>query len=107
VISAKRVACTLLALTIVAAVPLARQAGRVDHRRQAQGCQAAGAGGPVAALEAADVAGAVQQMSSAPGMATHAGFTIEPPANRRSIHSAFTFARPHDPPHLHAFALLI
>jgi hypothetical protein len=108
VLPVKRIACALFAIAIVVATLASRQATHVDRRSHAiHGCQAAGPGGAVATLEAADVAGAVHQTPSAPGTSARTGTSVMPAADDRSIHSAFCFARPHDPPHLHAFSLLI
>jgi hypothetical protein len=108
VIPAKRIACALLAIAIVVATLASRQAMHVDGRpHAAHGCQAAGSGSAVAMLEAADVAGPVQQVQSAPGMSACGGAAVTLTLRGRSIHFAFTFARPHDPLHLHAFSLLI
>jgi hypothetical protein len=108
VIPAKRIAGVLLAIAIAVATLASRQATHVNRRSHAvHGCQAAGPGGAVATFEAADVSGPVHQTPSTPGMSAHAGTAVTPAADGRSIHSAFCFARPHDPPHLHAFSLLI
>jgi hypothetical protein len=108
VIPAKRIAGVLLAIAIAVATLASRQAIHVDRRSHAvHGCQAAGPGGADATFEAADVAGPVHQTLSAPGMSARAGTALTPAAHRRSIHSALSVARPHDPPHLHAFSLLI
>jgi hypothetical protein len=108
VIPAKRIAGVLLAIAIAVATLSARQAAHVDRRNDTvHGCQAAGPGGAVATFEAADVAGPVHQTPSTPGMSARAGTDGTPAAHGPSIHSAFSFSRPHDPPHLHAFSLLI
>jgi hypothetical protein len=107
VIPAKQIAGVLLAIAIAVATLASRQATHLDRpSHSAHGCQAAGPGGAVATFEAADVAGAVHQ-TSAPGMSSRACTDVTPAAHGRPIHSAFSFARPHDPPHLHAFSLLI
>jgi len=106
VIPVKRVASVLLAIAIVLATMASRQATHADRRSHAtHGCQAARPGGG-ATLEAPDVAGPVHQTFSAPGTSARTG-TAVPAADSQSIRSAFCFARPHDPPHLHAFSLLI
>ncbi len=108
VISAKRFALALLAVTLAAAAPAPRQSTPIDsHSHPAQGCQATAPGSSAAMFEPAAVAATVDQVSSAPGATTRAGEAVTPPLHSRSIHSAFTFARPHDPGHLHAFSLLI
>jgi hypothetical protein len=108
VIPAKRIAYALLAIAVVVATLASRQATHVDRRSQAaHGCQAAGPGGGVAIFEAADVAGPLQQVHSAPGLSALEGTAVTLAAQGRSIHSASAFARPHDPLHLHAFSLLI
>jgi hypothetical protein len=106
--SAKRILGTLLAVAIVAATLVARQATPVDrHRNTTHGCQAAGPGGAVATLEAAGVADAVHHSSSAPAAAPRTGSIVRPTADGGRLHSALSFPRPHDPQHLHAFSLLI
>ena len=108
VIPAKRIAGVLLAIAIAVATLASRQATHVDRRSHAaHGCQAAGPGGAVATFEAADVAGPVHQTASTSSMSARAGMALTPASDGRSIHSAFSFARPHDPSHLHAFSLLI
>jgi hypothetical protein len=108
VIPAKRIAGVFLAIAMAVATLASRQATHVDRRSHAaHGCQAAGPGGTDATFEAADVARPVHQTLSAPGLSARACTALTPAAHRRSIHSAISFARPHDPPHLHAFSLLI
>jgi hypothetical protein len=108
VIPVKRIACALLAVTIVLATLASRQTTRVDRRdHAAHGGQATGPGGAVAMFEAADVAASVHQVTSAASMPAGTGTAVSPAADGRSIRSAFTFARPHDPLHLHTFSLLI
>jgi hypothetical protein len=98
----------VLAIAVAVSTLAARQATNVDRRSHtAHGCQAAAPGGAVATLESADVAGTLHQISSAPGVPSRAVAAVKPTAHGRSIDSAFTFARPHDPRHLHAFSLLI
>jgi hypothetical protein len=108
VIPVRRIASALLTIALVLVTLASRQATHVDRRSQAaHGCQAAGPGGAVATFEAADVAGPVHQAASAAGMSAGARIAVAPAADGRSIRSAFTFARPHDPLHLHTFPLLI
>jgi len=106
VTAVKRIAFTLLATAVIAATGTTRQAvtrasGDVTH-----GCQAAAPGGKVATIEA-DVATAVQHAASAPAISTRAGNVLTLAAQACPELSAFEFARPHDPQHLHSFALLI
>jgi len=106
VTAVKRIAFTLLAIAVIAATCATRQAVTRASGDVAQGCQAAAPGGKVATIEA-DVATAVQHAASAPAISAHAGKVLTLAAQACPELSAFEFARPHDPQHLHPFALLI
>jgi hypothetical protein len=101
-------AFSLLVIAIVAAAAAPRPAVAAKGRdHAAHGCQAAGPGGDVATFDAADIAAAAHPSAAAPGLSTGAGTLATPATQGRPIRAAFTFARPHDPAHLHAFSLLI
>ena len=102
----KRIAFTLLAIAVIAATWATRQAVTRASDHVARGCQAAAPGGKVATIDA-DVATAVQHAASAPAISTRAGKALTFTAQACPELSAFAFARPHDPQHLHSFALLI
>jgi len=108
VTAVKRMLLTLLAIAAVATTGAARQAvtgsARVPVTRS---CMAAAPGGKAATIEAADVAVAVQHAASAPGFSTRAGDIPTTATNASPVLTAFAFARPNDPRHLHAFPLLI
>jgi hypothetical protein len=108
VISARRIASTVLAVTVVAVAAASRPAvAAAGHGHGPHGCQAAAPGGRFATLETATVAGAVHHAASAPGVSGRASRLSTPAAHGVSPLAAGTFARPHDPQHLHAFSLLI
>jgi len=102
----KRIAFTLLAIAVIAATWATRQAVTRASGHVARGCQAAAPGGKVATIEA-DIATAVQHAASAPGTWTRAGRVLALATAACPERSAFEFARPHDPQHLHSFSLLI
>jgi hypothetical protein len=107
--SSRRVAGAILAIAvIVAAVATSRTSGLTGGRgRATHGCQAAAPGGRAATIEAADLAGAVHHAASVAGISSRASKLSTPAAHNATVRNAFVFARPHDPPHLHAFSLLI
>jgi len=107
VTTARWIARTLLAIVILAAALTWPPGPSSRHGRTAHGCQAAAPGGNAAAIEPAGVAVTTQDSASAAGVSTRAGAAITPGTHLASIPRAFTFARPHDPRHLHAFSLLI
>ena len=108
VISATRITSTVLAIAIVALAAASRPAVvAAGHGHSAHGCQAATPGSRAATIEAADIAGAVHHAASASGISSLTGGLSRPTTRGRPALAVFTFARPHDPRHLHAFSLLI
>jgi len=108
VISARRIASTVLAVAIVAVVAASRPAvAAAGHGKGAHGCQAAAPGGRAATFEAADVAGAVHHAASVAGISSRASKLSTPETHDATVRNVFASARPHDPRHLHAFSLLI
>jgi hypothetical protein len=108
VTAVKRIALSLLALAVLAANLAARQPAPQIRRGQAtHGCQATAPGGNAATVESADVAIAVQHAAAGPGVSTRTSDVTMPAGHASPVRTVFSFARPHDPPHLHAFSLLI
>jgi hypothetical protein len=107
--SARRFLCVGLAFVVLLAGAWARPAAATpagDGRHASQGCQAAGPPGNHATLEAADVARAVHESASA-AVPIRTGSSLKPVSFYGASPSRSAFARPHDPPHLHAFSPLI
>jgi hypothetical protein len=108
VTAVKRIAFTLVAIAVIAANVGTRQAVTAGTRRYvSHGCQAAPPAGKAGTIEAADVAIAVQHAAATQGSSIRTGDVPTPATHASSVRSAFTFARPHDPQHLHPFSLLI
>src|SRR5262249_28065056 len=109
VISFRRIAATVLGLMLaLSAAAVLEPLDRVELRsRRAHGCSAGAPTGSSAALEPADAVSAAQHASSA-GTAPVRARALALPVHRAPASGpASAFARPHDPPHLHAFSLLI
>jgi hypothetical protein len=105
----RRFLCAALTIVVLLAGAWALPASATpsaDGRHASHGCQAAGTSSSRAALEAADVAPAVHQGVSA-AVPIRTGTPVTPASLCGAIQSTPAFARPHDPPHLHAFSLLI
>jgi hypothetical protein len=107
-VTAQRLAGTLLTTAALVAAVLTGPAGPSSrHSRAVHGCQAGAAGGPAAAIEAEGVPAAAQLAASTASTVDRCRSLFKPTASSSPLDSGFTFARPHDPGHLHAFALLI
>ena len=108
VIAVRRIAFTLLAIAAIAATVTTRPAAMAGARAHAtHGCQAAAPGGKAATIEGVDVAIAVQHAAAAQGISTCTGELPATLACASAVLPVFSFARPHDPGHLHTFSLLI
>jgi hypothetical protein len=107
VTTAQRIAGALLTIAVLVASAATRLSDAPSrHHHSTHGCQAAAPAG-AAAIEAVDVGGVTQHAASAAGVSNRGVSPLTPAASTSSRHFGFTFARPHDPGHLHAFALLI
>jgi hypothetical protein len=103
----RRIAFTLLAIAAFAANVATRSVATNSRSHAIHGCQAAAPAGKAATIEAAGVAVVAAHHAAGPGISARDG-AVPRSASRASAElPVFAFARPHDPPHLHTFSLLI
>jgi hypothetical protein len=106
---APRILRALLIVAVYAAPSAVWPTASVSrHDHASHGCEAAAPrAAAIEAVDAVDVVARARDAASAAGLPVRVRTSVHRAGRDAVAHSAFTFVRPYDPRHLHAFALLI